>query len=555
MKIKGAEMVIRILMEEGVDTVFGYPGGAVLNIYDELYKHSEQIHHYTTCHEQGASHAADAYARVTGKVGVVIATSGPGATNLVTGIANAYLDSSPLVAITGNVACEAIGKDSFQEVDITGVTMPITKHNFIVKDVSRLADILRDAFAIARRGRPGPVLVDIPKDIQQADCYYEPKKAAPVTRSNNNGKEAFAEAVKLISQCERPYIYTGGGTVGSNASQELLALAEKIDSPIGSSMMGLSAVSHDNPRFLGMTGMHGKYAASQVMGRADLLIAIGTRFSDRATGNKLAFIEGKKVIHIDIDPSEIGKNIPAFVSLIGDVKAVLKKLVAELPAGNRKAWHQEVESFKNCPDNRLEMPKDSLNPETVIQAVNRRAPKDTVVCTDVGQHQMWTAQYYHFAKPRSFITSGGLGTMGFGMGAAMGACIGNSKKKTVLFTSDGSFHMNMNEMATAVSNQLPLVIVLLNNNTLGMVRQWQTLFFDKRYSHTSLERRTDYVKLAEAFGAKGLRVTKLEQLDKAVKDAFAAKGPVLIEAVIDQDAKVLPMIPPGGTIKDIIVKA
>ena len=282
MKIKGAEMVIRILMEEGVDTVFGYPGGAVLNIYDELYKHSEQIHHYTTCHEQGASHAADAYARVTGKVGVVIATSGPGATNLVTGIANAYLDSSPLVAITGNVACEAIGKDSFQEVDITGVTMPITKHNFIVKDVSRLADILRDAFAIARRGRPGPVLVDIPKDIQQADCYYEPKKAAPVTRSNNNGKEAFAEAVKLISQCERPYIYTGGGTVGSNASQELLALAEKIDSPIGSSMMGLSAVSHDNPRFLGMTGMHGKYAASQVMGRADLLIAIGTRFSDRA---------------------------------------------------------------------------------------------------------------------------------------------------------------------------------------------------------------------------------------------------------------------------------
>lgn len=555
MKIKGAEMVIRILIEEGVDSVFGYPGGTVLNIYDELYKHSDRIHHYTTCHEQGASHAADAYARVTGKVGVVIATSGPGATNLVTGIANAYLDSSPVVAITGNVACAAIGKDSFQEVDITGVTMPITKHNFIVKDASRLADVLREAFAIARSGRPGPVLVDIPKDIQQTDCDYEPKKVTPVTRSCTNGKEAFAEAMKLICECQRPFIYTGGGTVCSNASKELLELAEKIDSPIGSSMMGLSAVSHDNPRFLGMTGMHGKYAASQAMAKADLLIAIGTRFSDRATGNKIEFIKGKKVIHIDIDPSEIGKNIPAFVSLIGDVKAVLKKLVAELPAGNRKAWHQEVESIKNCPDNHLEMPSDTVNPETVIHAVNRQAPKDTVVCTDVGQHQMWTAQYYHFAKPRSFITSGGLGTMGFGMGAAMGACIGCGKKKTVLFTSDGSFHMNMNEMATAVSNQLPLVIVLLNNNTLGMVRQWQTLFFDKRYSNTSLERRTDYVKLAEAFGAKGTRVTTLDQLDKAVKDAFAAEGPVLIEAVIDQDEKVLPMIPPGGTIKDIIVKA
>ena len=555
MKIKGAEMVIRILIEEGVDSVFGYPGGTVLNIYDELYKHSDRIHHYTTCHEQGASHAADAYARVTGKVGVVIATSGPGATNLVTGIANAYLDSSPVVAITGNVACAAIGKDSFQEVDITGVTMPITKHNYIVKDASRLADVLREAFTIARSGRPGPVLVDIPKDIQQTDCDYEPKKVTPVTRTCTNGKEAFAEAMKLISECQRPYIYTGGGTVCSNASKELIELAEKIDSPIGSSMMGLSAVSHDNPRFLGMTGMHGKFAASQVMAKADLLIAIGTRFSDRATGNKIEFIKGKKVIHIDIDPSEIGKNIPVFVPLIGDVKAVLKKLVSELPTGNRKDWHKEVESIKNCPDNHLEMPSDTVNPETVIHAVNRHAPKDTVVCTDVGQHQMWTAQYYHFAKPRSFITSGGLGTMGFGMGATMGACIGCGKKKTVLFTSDGSFHMNMNEMATAVSNQLPLVIVLLNNNTLGMVRQWQTLFFDKRYSNTSLERRTDYVKLAEAFGAKGIRVTKLDQLDKAVKDAFAAVGPVLIEAVIDQDEKVLPMIPPGGTIKDIIVKA
>ncbi|NLZ64701.1 MAG: biosynthetic-type acetolactate synthase large subunit [Lentisphaerae bacterium] len=556
MKITGAEIVIRILQEKGVDTIFGYPGGAVLNIYDELYKASDRIKHYTTCHEQGAAHAADAYARVTGKVGVVLATSGPGATNLVTGIANAYLDSSPIVAITGNVPCPAIGKDSFQEVDITGVTMPITKHNYIVKDVTRLASALREAFEIAARGRPGPVLVDIPKDIQQAECEYEPlDAAAPQPQPYKNGKEAFAQAVKLIRECKRPYIYTGGGTVCSNASKELLALAEKIDSPIGSSMMGLSAVSHDHPRFLGMTGMHGKFAASQVLSEADLLIAIGTRFSDRATGNKIEFIKGKKVIHIDIDPSEISKNIPAFVSLIGDVKSVLKKLVSELPPCDRRDWHQEVQNIRNSSDNRLEMPKNELNPQTVIQAVNRHAPKDCVVCTDVGQHQMWTAQYYHFSQPRSFVTSGGLGTMGFGMGAAIGACLGNKGRKTVLFTSDGSFHMNMNEMVTAVSHQLPLVVVLLNNNALGMVRQWQTLFFGCRYSNTSLERRTDYIKLAEAFGATGLRVTTLKQLEPALKKAFAASGPVLIEAVIDQDEKVLPMIPPGGTIKDIILKA
>lgn len=548
-------MIIRILLEKGVDTVFGYPGGAVLNIYDELYKASDRIKHYTTCHEQGASHAADAYARVTGKVGVVLATSGPGATNLVTGIANAYLDSSPIVAITGNVACPAIGKDSFQEVDITGVTMPISKHNYIVKDVNRLASVLREAFEIAASGRPGPVLVDIPKDVQQAECEYEPAEDAVEPQQYRNGKEAFAQAVKLISECKRPFIYTGGGTVSSNASKELLALAEKIDSPIGSSMMGLSAVSHDHPRFLGMTGMHGKLAASRVLSEADLLIAIGTRFSDRATGNKVEYIKGKKVIHIDIDPSEISKNIPAFVSLIGDVKSVLKKLVNELPPCDRKDWHQEVENIRNSSDRRLEKPKDELNPQTLIQAVNRHAPKDSVVCTDVGQHQMWTAQYYEFSKPRSFVTSGGLGTMGFGMGAAIGSCLGNNRKKTILFTSDGSFHMNMNEMVTAVSHQLPLVVVLLNNNTLGMVRQWQTLFFGCRYSNTSLERRTDYVKLVEAFGATGMRVSTLEELEPALEKAFAAKGPVLIEAAIDQDEKVLPMIPPDGTIKDIILKA
>ncbi|MDD3694380.1 MAG: biosynthetic-type acetolactate synthase large subunit [Lentisphaeria bacterium] len=555
MNINGAEMVIRILIEEGVDTVFGYPGGAVLDIYDELYKHSEQINHITPCHEQGASHAADAFARVSGKVGVVISTSGPGATNLVTGIANAYLDSSPMVAITGNVPCSSIGKDSFQEVDITGVTMPITKHNFIVKDAANLADTLREAFAIARQGRPGPVLVDIPKDIQKATCVYLPKKPRYPVYRNENGKEAFAEAVKLIKACKRPFIYSGGGTLVSNATEELLALAERVDAPIGSSMMGLSAVRHDHPRFLGMTGMHGRYAATQAMAQADLLIAVGTRFSDRATGNKIEFIKGKKVIHIDIDPSEIGKNIPAFVSLIGDVKTVLAKLVEELPGMRRAGWNQELAAIRNSPDSRLKMPEDSLNPETAIRAVNRMADPQTVVCTDVGQHQMWVAQYYNFSRPRGFITSGGLGTMGFGLGASLGACLADGRKKTLLFTSDGSFHMNMNEMATAVSQQLPIIIVLMNNNTLGMVRQWQTLFFDKRYAHTSLERQTNYIKLAEAFGLEARQVSELPDLQPALEQAFAAKGPFLLELIIDQDDKVLPMIPPGGTINDIILKA
>lgn len=546
---------MRILLEEGVDTVFGYPGGAVIDIYDELYKSSDKINHITTCHEQGASHAADAYARVSNKVGVVIATSGPGATNLVTGIANAYLDSSPMVAITGNVPCPSIGKDSFQEVDISGVTMPITKHNYVVKDVNRLADVLREAFAIARSGRPGPVLVDIPKDIQQAECEYTSKEVKLSSKEYSNGKEAFAQAVKLLKDCEKPFIYTGGGTVTSNASEELLELADKIDAPIGSSMMGLTSAEYGHPRFLGMTGMHGKFVASKALASADLLIAVGTRFSDRATGNKTAFIKGKKVIHIDIDPSEISKNIPAMVPLIGDVKQVLKKLNSELTKAERPDWAAIIDELKQNPDSHLEMPKDTLNPQTVISALNRYAERDTVVCTDVGQHQMWTAQYYRFYEPRTFVTSGGLGTMGFGLGAALGACLGRDRKKTILVTSDGSFHMNMNEMATAVSEQLPIIIVLLNNNTLGMVRQWQTLFFGKRYSHTSLERQTDYVKLADAFGLKGIRVTKLEELEDAVKEAFAEKGPVLLEALIDQDDKVLPMIPPGGTIKDIIIRA
>jgi acetolactate synthase-1/2/3 large subunit len=553
MKLTGAQVLIKTLIEQGVDTVFGYPGGAVLHIYDELYKASDKITHYLTAHEQGATHAADGYARATGKTGVVFATSGPGATNLITGIATAYLDSTPLVAITGNVATSLIGKDSFQEVDITGVTMPITKHNYIVKNVDRLADIVKEAFVIANTGRPGPVLIDIPKDIQMAVTEYNPAPIEKQGKVYNNGKEAFIKALDIIEKSKKPFIYAGGGVVISDASEELALFAERIDAPIGSSMMGLSAIDADNPRFLGMTGMHGRFAASKVMSESDLIIAIGTRFSDRATGNKKEFCKGRKIIHIDIDPAEIGKNVPVYVSLIGDVKTILRKLLERVTELSKPDWRKKVEEIKNCPDSHLEMDKSRLNPQTIIESVNKITDKDTLIATDVGQHQMWTAQYYKFAKPRTFITSGGLGTMGFGLGAAVGACIGTGRK-TVLFTSDGCFHMNMNELCTAVTYKLPIVIVLFNNNALGMVRQWQTLFFEKRYSNTTLNRKTNYIALAEAFGAKAKKITDINEIDDTLKWAFSQQGPVLIEAVIDSDEKVLPMIPPGGTINDIILK-
>ena len=553
MKSTGAQGLIKTLIEQGVDTVFGYPGGAVLHIYDELYKASDKITHYLTAHEQGATHAADGYARATGKTGVVFATSGPGATNLITGIATAYLDSTPLVAITGNVTTSLIGKDSFQEVDITGVTMPITKHNYIVKNVDRLADIVKEAFVIANTGRPGPVLIDIPKDIQMAVTEYNPAPIEKQGKVYNNGKEAFIKALDIIEKSKKPFIYAGGGVVISDASEELALFAERIDAPIGSSMMGLSAIDADNPRFLGMTGMHGRFAASKVMSESDLIIAIGTRFSDRATGNKKEFCKGRKIIHIDIDPAEIGKNVPVYVSLIGDVKTILRKLLERVTELSKPDWRKKVEEIKNCPDSHLEMDKSRLNPQTIIESVNKITDKDTLIATDVGQHQMWTAQYYKFAKPRTFITSGGLGTMGFGLGAAVGACIGTGRK-TVLFTSDGCFHMNMNELCTAVTYKLPIVIVLFNNNALGMVRQWQTLFFEKRYSNTTLNRKTNYIALAEAFGAKAKKITDINEIDDTLKWAFSQQGPVLIEAVIDSDEKVLPMIPPGGTINDIILK-
>ncbi|HPD02258.1 MAG TPA: biosynthetic-type acetolactate synthase large subunit [Eubacteriales bacterium] len=553
MKCSGAKIIMEALLEQGVDTVFGYPGGTVLHIYDQLYLYSDKIRHVASCHEQGAAHAADGYARATGKTGVVIATSGPGATNLVTGIAAAYLDSTPLVAFTGNVPQNLIGRDSFQEVDSCGITMPITKHNFMVKDVKRLAATIREAFLIANSGRPGPVLIDIPKDIQIAECEYEPEVIKVASKEFKNGEKAFLSALEIIKASRRPFIYAGGGIVISGAEAELMEFANLIDAPIGTSMMGLSAVDADSPKFLGMTGMHGKYAASKLMSESDLIIAIGTRFSDRATGNKKEFINNKKVLHIDIDPAEIGKNIPAYVALVGDVKVMLKKLSAALKPTSRKEWAARIEEIKNSPDCRLEMDRSRLNPQNLIETVSKYAG-DAVVATDVGQHQMWTAQYYKFKKPRTFITSGGLGAMGFGLGAAIGAAVGTGKK-TILFTSDGSFHMNMNELATAVSNDLPILVIVINNNVLGMVRQWQTLFFDKRYSNTSLGRKTDYVKLAEAFGLTARRISDISELVSAVTEGLSAKGPHLIEAVIDSDEKVLPMIPPGGTIHDIILKA
>ncbi len=553
MKRSGAQILMEVFKEEGVDTVFGYPGGAVLHIYDELYKRCGEIRHVLTCHEQGAVHAADGYARATGKTGVVIATSGPGATNLVTGIANAYLDSVPMVAVTGNVATSLIGRDSFQEVDITGITMPVTKHNYIVKDVAKLADTLRQAFHLARTGRPGPVLVDLPKDVQSADCEFETKTETERTEAKLPPDRAFADAAVLINNSRNPFIYIGGGVVRSGASEALMRLADEIDAPIGASMMGLSAVPWDHPRFLGMTGMHGLYAASKALSHSDLLIAVGTRFSDRATGNKRAYINGRRVLHIDIDPAEIGKNIPARAYLVGDVKAVLEELLAVGVRRERADWHAEVEAIRSEPDKRLDMDMSRLNPQMVIGEVSRRAG-DAFVATDVGQHQMWVAQYYHFKKPGTLVTSGGLGTMGYGMGGAIGACVGSGSKKTVLFTSDGSFHMNMNELATAVSYRLPIVVLVLNNTALGMVRQWQALFYDCRYSNTSTGRVTDFVRLAEAFGAAGLRVSDAAELNPALDEAFRLQGPVVIDVAIDPDEKVLPMIPPGGTIDDIILR-
>ncbi len=551
MKLSGADILVRTLIEQGADRVFGYPGGQVINIYDSLYKYSDEINHVLTAHEQGASHAADGFARSTGKVGVVIATSGPGATNLVTGIATAYMDSIPMVAITGNVPTTSIGTDSFQEIDITGITLPITKHNYFVGSVEELADTVREAFKLALSGRPGPVLIDIPKDVQVAKCEYTPEP--PVVPDNKFAAKdiRIKAAAETINASERPFIYFGGGLLWSNAKQEMLELAEKIDAPIGCSMMGLSGIETNHIRFLGMQGMHGHYACTTAMHNADCIIALGCRFNDRVTGNKNKFAQNAKIVHIDIDGSELSKNVTDTHAMRGDLKETLKKLLLLVNSSSKPQWQSQISQYKETQiendDNR-----EGLTPKNIIQTLNKQLNPETPVVTDVGQHQVWTAQYIQLQKERKFLSSGGLGTMGYGMGAAIGAIFG-TKQRTVLVTGDGSFGMNLNELSTAVKYNLPLVVLIMNNSVLGMVRQWQTLFFDKRYSNTNLQSETDFVALAKAFGANGERVDSLETLDNALTNAFSCNGTYVIDCAVDKDEFVLPMLPPNGTMDDIIV--
>ncbi|MBQ8740707.1 MAG: biosynthetic-type acetolactate synthase large subunit [Clostridia bacterium] len=552
MLLSGADILVKVLIEQGCDTVFGYPGGQILNVYDSLYTHQTQINHILTAHEQGAAHAADGYARTTGKVGVVISTSGPGATNLVTGIATAYLDSIPMVAICGNVPTTQIGSDSFQEIDITGVTLPITKHNYFVGSVEDLADTVREAFMLAKSGRPGPVLIDIPKDVQIAKCEYEPQPPVQAEAPRAAKDIRIEEAAKHINAAKRPYIYFGGGLITANAQDEMLALAEKIDAPIGCSLMGLSGVPTDHPRFLGMQGMHGHYASSMAMHNADLIISLGVRFNDRVTGNRAKFATGAKIVHIDVDGSELSKTVNAVCGLRGDVKLTLQKLLPMLKEDQKPDWIQKVDNFRKEENDYLDN-RDGLTPRSAILTLNKHLGENTAVATDVGQHQMWSAQNLSFKAPRRFVSSGGLGTMGFGLGAAIGAAFG-TKERSVLVTGDGSFGMCLNELATAVSYNVPVVILILNNGVLGMVRQWQTLFFDKHYSNTVLNRKTDFVSLARSFGADGEAVSTKEELDAALAKAFNADGPYIIDCKIDKDEFVLPMLPPGGSMDDIIVK-
>ncbi|MBQ8000904.1 MAG: biosynthetic-type acetolactate synthase large subunit [Ruminococcus sp.] len=552
MKLTGADILVRTLIEQGCDTVFGYPGGQILNVYDSLYKYQDEINHILTAHEQGAAHAADGYARTTGKVGVVISTSGPGATNLVTGIATAYLDSIPVVAICGNVPTTQIGSDSFQEIDITGVTLPITKHNYFVGSVEELADTIRNAFTLAKSGRPGPVLIDVPKDIQIATCEYEPQPAAKAEESYAAKDIRIDEAAHYINASERPFIYFGGGMITANAQEEMLSLADKIDAPIGCSLMGLSGIPTDHPRFLGMQGMHGHYASSMAMHNADLILSLGVRFNDRVTGNRAKFATGAKIIHIDVDGSELSKTVNAVCGLRGDVKLTLQKLLPKIAESKKPQWSKKIEALRQEEVDFLDN-RESLTPRRAILTLNKHLGSNTAVCTDVGQHQMWSAQNLSFKTPRRFVTSGGLGTMGFGMGASLGAAFG-TKERSVLVTGDGSFGMCLQELATAVTYNIPVVILIMNNGVLGMVRQWQTLFFDKHYSNTVLNRKTDFASLARAFGADGEAVSTVEELDKALATAFEHEGPYVIDCAIDKDEFVLPMLPPGGSMDDIIVK-
>lgn len=552
MKLTGAEILVNCLIEQGVDTIFGFPGGAVLHIYDALYKYQDRIRHILTSHEQGAAHAADGYARASGKVGVCLATSGPGATNLVTGIATAYMDSIPMVAITGNVASNLLGKDSFQEVDITGITMPITKHNFVVRDVNDLADIVRKAFKIAREGRPGPVLIDIPKDITAQYADYEPQKNdEPVKCVKCIKDEDIEKALALINESEKPMIYAGGGVCASNASDELLELAEKLNSPVTLSLMGMGAFPATHDLFTGMIGMHGTKTSNLAVTQCDLLIAIGARFSDRVISKLDRFAPNAKILHIDIDEAEVNKNVIAEHHIIGDVKEVLQRLNKGIAEKDRSGWLNFVQDLKQKYP--LHYSENGLTPQYILNKIYELTDGDAIIATEVGQHQIWTAQYYKFTKPHSFISSGGLGTMGFGLGASIGASIARPGKRVFDIAGDGSFRMNLIELATAVEYNVPIIVVIMNNHALGMVRQWQNMFYDSRYSQTTLDRCTDFVKLAEAFGAVGFNLTEKEQVESTIREAMSLNRPVVINCEIDRDLKVWPMVPPGAALEEVIV--
>lgn len=550
MQMTGAEIIIECLKEQGVDTVFGYPGGAILNVYDALYKYKDDIHHILTSHEQGAAHAADGYARATGKVGVCMATSGPGATNLVTGIATAMMDSVPVVAITANVGKPLLGKDSFQEVDIAGIVMPITKHSYIVKDIEKLADTIRKAFYIAKSGRPGPVLVDVTKDVTGALYEYSPRRPATVNRETSEIHKTDVEnAVKMIQNAEKPFIFVGGGAVISGASKEITELSHRIQAPVCDSLMGKGGFSGEDPYYTGMLGMHGTKTSNLGVSQCDLLIVLGARFSDRVTGNVKTFANKAKILQVDIDAAEINKNVLVDAYIEGDVKEVLRRLLEEIPEKKHPKWMEHIQEMKaRYP---LNYDHTQLTGPYVIEKLYELTGGDAIITTDVGQHQMWAAQYYKYKEPRTFLTSGGLGTMGYGLGAAIGAKMGRPDKTVVNIAGDGCFRMNMNEIATAVRCGKPLVQIVLDNHVLGMVRQWQTLFYDHRYSHTVLNDAVDFVKISEGMGAKAIRVTKMEEVEPALKEALASDGPVVLDCWIDQDLSVFPMVPAGASIDDV----
>ncbi len=549
MQLTGSEIVIECLKEQGVDTVFGYPGGSILNIYDALYKHSGEIRHVLTSHEQGAAHAADGYARATGKVGVCMATSGPGATNLVTGIATAYMDSVPMVAITANVTLPLLGKDSFQEVDIAGVTMPITKHGYIVKNVAELADTLRKAFYIAKSGRPGPVLVDITKDVTAAVCEYTYKEPKSIVRKNQYTAEELEMVLKMLEKAKKPYIYLGGGAILSGASKEVAEFADLIDAPVCDTLMAKGAFDGKSDRYTGMIGMHGTKTSNLGVSECDLLIALGARFSDRVIGNPKKFAEHAKIVHIDIDAAEINKNIRVDASLIGDLKAVLAELNERLVPGKHEEWMAHIQSLKQ--QYPLKYDGEGLSCPYIMETIDRVTNGEALITTDVGQHQMWAAQYYKYTQPRTFLTSGGLGTMGYGLGACIGAQMGQPDRICFNIAGDGCFRMNMNELATASRYNVPVIEVVINNHVLGMVRQWQTLFYGKRYSQTILQDKVDYCKVAEGLGCAAIRVTTKEEVEPAIRKAIELKCPVMIECVIPEDDKVFPMVPAGAAISEV----